>query len=381
MIIRFILGLVLFASVHAGANEVYVIKNIKISSSNKSASIARNQAIEGGQMKAFRSLVKLHYPEAEDKISTMDRDDIFSLVKSYELSDEKRSATNYYARLKVIFSRPHVDKFMKSLGVSFLGNLSNNKSSYKNEGVNSSPVITTKSLSPTLTTLVIPVFVQGDKDYWLEDDNPWLDIWREHELNSKFVLPLVDIEDLRIINKNILGKNLIDLSPLLEKYNVNNIALYNLEDIQDGQSHRISFKVNYINKYHYSWQTHYFTDDSGSNISQLINAAYDRAQKFNFDDKKVSNNFILVPPQVITVDFPVDRIDDWINLQNILKTITYISDVKLEKMNIQNYHFSFTSKVSVDDLKILFERHGFSLIDKSKDSFILTKSSFGEYTY
>jgi hypothetical protein len=88
-----------------------------------------------------------------------------------------------------------------------------------------------------------------------------------------------------------------------------------------------------------------------------------------------------VPPQVITVDFPVDRIDDWINLQNILKTITYISDVKLEKMNIQNYHFSFTSKVSVDDLKILFERHGFSLIDKSKDSFILTKSSFGGYTY
>lgn len=380
MIIRFILGLILFASINVGANEVYVIKNIKISSSNKSASIARNQAIEGGQMKAFRSLIKLHYPDAEDKISKMDKDDIFSLVESYELSDEKRSTTQYYAKLKVIFSRSHVDKFMNSIGVSFSGSINNRPSSSENEVAIPAQVPTGEGVSPALTTLVIPVFVQGDKDYWLEDDNPWLDTWQNHELNNKFMLPLVDIEDLRIINKDILSKNLIDLSPLLEKYNVNNIALYNLEDINEGQNHRASLKVNYINKYHYSWQTHYFTDDAGANISQLLNAAYDRAQNFNFDDKKVSNNFILVTPQVITVDFPVDSISDWINLQEILKSITYISDVQLERMTIQNYHFSFISKVSVDDLRILFERYGFSLIDKNKDSFILTKSSSSEYT-
>lgn len=380
MIIRFILGLILLTAAYAGASEVYVIKNIKISSSNKSASIARSQAIESGQMKAFRGLVKLHYPEAENKIDAMDRDDIFSLVESYELSDERRSATNYYARLKVIFSRSHVDKFMKSIGVSFSGNITNSGlSSSESEGASPAIVPVNKVSSPTLTTLVIPVFIQGDKDYWLEDDNEWLETWQKHKLDNKFVLPLVDIEDLRIINKNILSKNLIDLSPLLKKYNVNNIALYNLEDIKDGENHRISFKVNYLNKYHYSWQTHHFTDDSGSNISQLLNVAYDRAQKFNFDDIKASDSLILVSPQVITVDFPVDRISDWINLQKILKSITYISDVQLEKMTIQNYHFSFTSTVSVDDLRVLFERYGFNLSNQNNNSFILTKSSLSGY--
>lgn len=379
MIIRFIFSFILLASIYAGANDFYVIKNIKISSSNRSASIARNQAVEDGQMKAFRGLVKLHYPEAESKINTIDREDIFSLVESYELSDEKRSATMYYAKLKVRFSRAHVDKLMKSIGVRFSGTISKRGDFREEDKIMPVLAPTNKVKAPALTTLAIPVFIQDNHYYWLEDDNAWLDIWQEHKLSNKFVLPLVDIEDLRIINKNIISKNLIDLSSLLEKYNVNNIAIYNLEDVKDGKNHRISLKVNYINKYHYSWQTHHFTDDAGSNISQLLNVAYDKAQKFNFDNSEGANKFMSVAPQIISVDFPVNKISDWLNLQEILKSITYISDVQLEKMTIQNYYFSFTSMISIDDLKVLFEKYGFSLEEQNNDNFILTRDSINKY--
>lgn len=385
MIIRFALSLILFFSISAGANEVFVIKNINISSSNKSASIARNEAIESGQMKAFRGLVKLHYPDAQDKISKIDPDDIFSLVEGYELSDERRSSSDYHAKLKVKFSRSHVDNLMRSIGVSFSGAAIKNKKRYI-EVDEVSPVapVANDTVSTSFTTLAIPVFIQDNKDYWLEDGNAWLDIWQEHDLSDKFVIPLVDIEDLRVINKNIISKNLIDLSSLLEKYNVNNIALYNLEDIKEGDNHRISLKVNYINKYHYSWKTHHFSDDAGGDISKLLNAAYDKVQKFDFNSDlddccKVSDDLIIVDPYMVAVEFPVNKISDWLGLQETLKNITYIDGVQLDKMTIRNYSFSFNSKISIDDLKEVFIKYGFSLEEKSNNSFVLTKASVNEY--
>ena len=62
----------------------------------------------------------------------------------------------------------------------------------------------------------------------------------------------------------------------------------------------------------------------------------------------------------------------------MIAIFTYISDVKLEKMTIQNYYFSFTFTVSIDDLKSLFKKYGFTLGDQN-NNFILTKDSTGEY--
>ena len=385
MIIRIALSLILFFTVYAEASEVYVIKNIKISSSNKSANIARNDAIEAGQIKAFRGLVKLHYPDAQSKAAKVNKEDIFSLVESYELSEEKRSATNYYAKLKVKFSRSHVDKLMQSLGASFSESAVPTKNTEAAVDIEEpKPIVAASSetvapSAPLLTTLVVPVFIKDGKEYWFDDDNLWLNIWQKHKQSSNFVLPLADLEDITLINKGIINKNLIDLAPLLEKYNVNNIAIYSFEDLEDGQNHRATLKVNYINKHHYSWQTYHFKNALGNDLSKLLTEEYDEAQVFKFDSNldtccKVVNDLVTVEPRVITIDFPVEKISEWLNLQQILKTIPYVSDVRLEKMSITNYRFFLTINISTADFIDILNKYGFRLGEQNNNLFLLTKN-------
>ena len=231
--------------------------------------------------------------------------------------------------------------------------------------------------APNLTTLVVPVFIHNGRDYWFDDDNPWLNIWQKHKLGNKFVLPMVDLEDLTIINKNILNKNLIDLASLFEKYGVNNIALYTVEDIENGSNHNLTLKVNYINKYHYSWQAYHFADIIGADINQLLEKAYSETQSFKFNSNldaccKIANDLNTLPPQKLMVDFPVDKISDWLQLQHILKGISYVSEVNLEKFTAKNYYFSCMSSISVEDLKGLLLKYNLKL-EEQGDEFVLTK--------
>ena len=52
-------------------------------------------------------------------ISKLNKDKMLDTVEGFELSEEKRSATNYLAKLKVKFNREDVDKLMNSLGAVF----------------------------------------------------------------------------------------------------------------------------------------------------------------------------------------------------------------------------------------------------------------------
>lgn len=384
MIFRIILNLILFFAIYAQASEVYVIKNIKISASNKSASIARNEAIEEGQLKAFRGLVKLHYPDAQSKISQINKDDILSLVEGFELSEERRSATNYYAKLKVKFSRPHIDKLMQDLGASFSGAIKTPSVEEVTELSQPTPIntIPEKVTQKNFTTLVIPVFINKDKEYWFDDDNPWLDTWQKKNLDAKFILPVVDLEDLALINKNIIHKNVIDLTSLFKKYGVNNIALYTVEDRQQGQDHHIVSKVNYINKYLYSWQAYHFADGTGLDLSQLLNKSYNDIQNFNFNSDldaccSIIDDLATVEPQTIMINFQVAKISDWLSLEQIIKRINYISNMQLERVTLNNYYFSLTFNISIDGLKNLFSKYGFDLTEQDKE-FSLVKTEPAE---
>lgn len=380
MVYRFICFFVLILSNLSFASDVYVIKNIKIYGNNKVASQARNQAIEDGQIKAFKGLAKLHYPDALNKLNTIEKDDIFSLVEGFELSEEKRSATNYYAKLKVKFSRAHVDKFMKNIGVDFLEKEKPNIQEFdqtendwqSHNEIQKNPLVVQKKF----VTLAIPIFIENKKEIWFDSDNLWLDVWQKNNQENKFVLPVVDLEDLKLINKNIFKKNVIDLTPLFEKYNVNNIALYIIEDVEQGDVHRLKFKVNYLNKYLYSWQKYHFRDQDGRDLSSLLEQAYIEAQNFTFDSNldmccNITDEFLSIKPEKFIINLEVNNISQWLVLEQYLKNSNYVSDVQLENITLGSYNFSLISNISLNDLKKMFSKRGFDLKQENQQFYLL----------
>lgn len=384
--ILLIFSIVLFSYV-AIANEVYVIKNVKISGNNKTASIARNMAIEKGQLKAFDMLVKLHYPAAVNKLSKLNKDKILDTVEGFELSEEKRSATNYLAKLKVKFNREDVDKLMNSLGAAFTEAPKKVKleeeqitpeSARSSEAIQAPPTTSSNTI-----TLIVPIFEQEDRYYGLGDENIWSDLWSkslEKKANAKFILPIVDLEDLAMLNRDVLKKNLIDLSPLFDRYNVNNLAICRVIDQSQDSMHHLSLQVDYINKYHHAWQRHDFPSIEGSDLSSLLNKSINEVEQFGFNSSrdnssKISFDLTIVDPYIIAVDYKVEKLSDWVNLEQILTGIRYISNIDLKQITVNNYHFTITANIAVEDLEEVLKKYNLILQIQSGNKYLLEKEA------
>lgn len=378
MWIRFLLLInIIFLSFFSSAAEIYTVKSVKVVASNKSASIARNIAIENGQIKAFHILVKQHFPDAAGEIGNISNESILNTVAGFEISNEKKSATNYLATLNVKFNKLQLDKLMKNLGVE--AKFSEKEMPPENKVTeNSLPQAVT---SPTLNSLIIPVYENQAKLQWIdEDNNPWHNYLNSKisgllTKNPKFTLPVGDIEDLSIINKNILNRNIIDLDQLMEKYNVNNILLAKLFSVQEDSQVHYELQLNYINKFNPKWQQHNIDNLSGEEVVEIMKIAYEAIENYDYSKTytKIKQNFNLTSIHNIIIDFNIDLISDWIHLEKILKESEYIENIKLRNMNLNKYKFSIDYKISYLDLVAFFNNNNYELTEEQNSNYKLSK--------
>ena len=387
----FVVLTICLVSFISSASNVYVVKNVKISATDKTASVARNIAIEKGQIRAFQELAKQHYHAAVNKTASLGNQAILNVVEGFELSEERRSATNYFAKLNVRFNREQVDELMKKLGASYTEAAIKEKvakeESLQAEEIHSHLPVSTGGA--TLVSLVVPVFEQNGKHYWFEEDNIWLNFWHKKLLgktNEKFILPVGDLEDLALLNKNILTKNLIDLSDIFEKYSVNNIILLRLNaDHESEQMHHVTLQINYLNKFHHSWQQHNFTELEGSDLTPLLAQYHEELQQFQFNSNqdhlvKITDDLAMIPAQTIIVEFLIEKLSDWVQLEQVLAKIKYITKVDLQEINSRNYHFALTHNIELSDLKTLLAKYKFILQEKNEKLFTITKdTSYAQY--
>lgn len=376
----------LFLSSLAIANEVYNVKGIKIAGSNEKSSVARDIAIEQGQIKAFNILVKRHFPEAVADLNKFKEDDILNTVAGFELSEERISATNYFAKMNVKFSRTHIDKIMKNFGAKFRQSIAV-KEMVNKENIDKDKESFPEAVTlPTMVTIIIPVLEKEGQTYWIEDENEWLNFWSNKisstDLKGKFVLPVGDLEDLSVLNKNILNKNIIDVSQILEKYNANNIALAKIVDLSEGNNHSLNLQLHYINKYSSVWHKHNFGNLEGSDVNSLFDKAYQDVNGFIFstDHNHLIKNdkYAITKRNIISIDYITDNFSDWVYLEKLLTKSNYIDSLELQSMNINKYKFTLAYKISFLDLQNLLKKYNFTLQDQVDNKFILTRDNSGE---
>lgn len=361
-----------FFSFFAIADEVIIIKDVKISASDKNSSLARNNAIEKGQIRSFHELVKLHYPNATHKANKIREEQIFNTIESFELADEKRSSTHYFAKISVRFSKSQVEKLMTDLGGKFA------EAAQPNIAVE--PALNTQPISaslPTMDSLIMPIFEQDGTSYWFDDENTWLNFWQKklaHSTSTQFTLPIGDLEDIAIINKTILNKNIIDLSPLFGRYGINNIALVKLKRSENDSQPNFSLQVDYINRFNSSWQQHIFPQISNSDINFIMMQYYQEIQKFSFNSGQTfADSLVTKEPQTIIIDFPIKQISDWLALEQVLANIKYVTQIELERVNLHAYRFNLTYNIELEKLHNLLRSYNFILQDAEDGRYALIK--------
>jgi len=303
------IGLVfMFFALSATAGDIlYNVEDIKIEASAKNATVARREALNIGERKAYEELLKKILPE-KTAFPKANLKTIRKLIKARQIKKEKISSLRYSGLVSFQFSKPRVNKFLMKRGVNLTETSSNT------------------------SLLVIPLLNTSEHSYLWEEENPWKKSWKN--TSSKFVsliVPTGDIEDIIIANKDDIAQERVEnIRGLATKYGTQNILIaeanYYLEEITNVPYLEISMK--YFDGINFKTEREIVRDGENKGFSWLIDDAVKQLTKKI--DSKMKHVSVKVGKTNLTILVPIKNLDEWADIRKRLSSLSNVlTSVKL----------------------------------------------------
>lgn len=183
----------------AQINDIYTVENLEVDITADTAVQARQQAFYVVQRKAFRKLISRIATNVDPaNFEDLDNQFIGSLVKDFEIKNEKLSKVRYIGTYTFRFDQDSVQQF-----------LNNNNLAYTDVG--------------SKAILILPYYYDGKQTVIWSSENPWFDAWNKStsfEGLVPVILPLGDLQDSNDIQNNrALNFNPASLQTMTERYN------------------------------------------------------------------------------------------------------------------------------------------------------------------
>ncbi len=201
--------------------DTFTVDNIVIEG-NINQSSNKNKYINIAFRKSFQKLItNILKLEDQKKILSTDSETIKSFVQNYRIIEEEISQDKYKIKFSVSFKERLINEFFNNKGISY-------------------------SAVSKLETIVYPIFIlnsqlqifSGNKFF-----DEWNDITEFQDVN--FILPVKNIDDLNFIQQNQDNLEEIDLSKLVDNYEIKNSAILILR--YDKDILNIFIKTNFKN--------------------------------------------------------------------------------------------------------------------------------------
>lgn len=157
-------------------DEVFVVAPVPLDVTAESALAARTEALEMGQILAWKRLLERLTPPGEaGALLDYKAARLAPLIQGFEVLRERTSAVRYLASLSYSFNRDEVRRVLTDAGVAF-------------------------AETPSRPVLIIPILTsQGVGVLW-EDPNPWREAWQNLPRRDgllPIVVPYGDLADIR----------------------------------------------------------------------------------------------------------------------------------------------------------------------------------------
>lgn len=186
-------------------SELYTVTDVEADVTAANALEARNQAFEQAQNKAFSILAKrmLSQDELED-FEMPTGLALSSLIKDYEVENEKLSARRYSANYTIRFQDEAIRTFFSNRGLSY-------------SDVASKPI------------LVLPFMQTGRGTVLWSESNEWLQAWNEARgLDGlvPLIVPIGDLDDVKDIgDEEALTYNWRNLASMVRRYSASEAVI------------------------------------------------------------------------------------------------------------------------------------------------------------
>ena len=312
--------------------ETFTVDNIIIEGKIEQNNY-KDKYIEIAFRRGFQKLISnILRSEDQKKILSTDSATIKSLVQGFRILEEKIISDNYKVKIAVFFKEDKINDFFNKKGVSY-------------------------SASSKLDTIIFPILILNS-ELKVFSGNKFFEEWNNLEelQDVSFILPVENLDDLNFIKQNMDDLEEIDLTPLVDNYELKNSAILILR--YDNKVLNVFIKTNFKNiKKLKKIQIAVKNIDDKKVREEIISKL-----KFMVHDIWKDQNLIDVStPSYLTVNLKLSKPS---NLETAIKKIKNFNLVKnLHVKQIDNNNAKIKIKYfgKIKNLQNLFMENGFVL--------------------
>jgi len=312
-------------------NSPYLIQNIQVEASGKSANDAKMIATKNARRQALTRLVeRLKISKNIEKISD---NELEQMIKSEQILLEKFSNNNYQATLNVSFSKKFINFYLKNKNDNPL----NNNDSIQNLATNK---VEKSELEDTNkhNTLILPVKKQGNNFMIWEEKNEWRSSveksLQKNKLvtNNEILILKSEINNLEIINnENIEDLQYLDFEPILIQQKSDNLylAIFEYDEIEN----KAKITVKNFSKNPKKTVILNFVNVEFLKYSELIDKVSVKLIEYLLNNKNSINSE--VNQNNITLDIEINDFESWIKIQQKIINSGLMSNIFLKSISKQ----------------------------------------------
>ena len=305
------------AAAPATAAAVFSVSGVAVDVTAVDAATAKAKAVAEAQRRALdRLLRRLALASEQARLPAVDTLDAASLVRAYEVDEEKVAPNRYIASLTVQFEPDAVRRLLRGLGIAFAETASE-------------PVV------------VVPVFQSAQGLLLWQDDNPWRAAWAALPAADglvPFVVPLGELADLVIVDAAVAaGGDREALSKLAERYDAGSTLVAEATVARDPAAGTITVRVT----------TRHFVAEgvevgggtysgaAADGLAPLLTTAARTTRAALEKAWKAEHVLRFDREERLQVDIPLGGFDDWLAVRHRLAGLALIRRFDVTALNVR----------------------------------------------
>jgi hypothetical protein len=275
----------------APAPDMFTVTGVKVDATAESATAARDMAMAQGRPLAWTKIYRrLTASTNWSKQPKLDDNAMLRMVRSFEVSNERRSSTRYLAEVTYHFNAAAVRGVLRQSGIAY----------------------TETRARPAL---VIPV-VAGAAG--VDPMSAWAMAWKDPILQQglvPFALPAGDAQDMEILSRPDLAQaDWASLTPLARRYNATEVIVaVASEDAKTVQMVEISPTARTSASFAYANST--FAADAEA-VAEKVYETWKTRSAVSFATRAQ-----------LTADVQFDSLDDWAKIRKQLGAVKAVADI------------------------------------------------------
>ena len=360
--IIFLLGLFLVGANSQSIAQVEV-RDIQVDVTAESGLKARDMGIAEARRKAFQALLESNPNLAESlngRTQPSDKDLEYA-TETFEIQNEKISATRYIGTLTITFSASGMERLLSG-DFDYADTSAKNTQKEDSDGAQKSGVETkSHELNHDRNVVLVPLYVTPDESLlWAK--NPWREFWQhtKNQVGSDGVLqttiPLGDLQDILSTSiEDFMTNRAGNVQKLLNRYEKKTLLFVTLRRFSlEGPDFELSLKIFRDNAIVFSSQPQSLTAESDDEMYAVARIETIKTlQDFEASAAKMQNTAI----QTLSVDAQFSSFMQWQAIRKALR-MSGVDSFSVANLTRRSAKIRLKSSLSISDLQIAFMNQG-----------------------